>query len=85
MVLLGTIVHHGLTTIYLKIILKTFPYAHAALRLPTRAVKGGFGHENLRRRAMFTNDNAHAEIIALIAIAHGLAGSRAAVLRGAHP
>ena len=40
--------------------MKTFPYAHAALRLPTRAVKGGFGHENLRRRAMLANDEAHA-------------------------
>ena len=81
MVLLGTTVHHGITTIYLK----TFPYAHAALRLATRAVKGGFGHENLRRRAMLANDEAHAEIISLIAVAHGLAGGRAAILRGAHP
>tara|TARA_Y100001934_G_scaffold17261_1_gene20461 strand:+ start:598 stop:795 length:198 start_codon:yes stop_codon:yes gene_type:complete len=63
----------------------TFPYAHAATRLPTKAVKGGFGQENLRRRAMLANDEAHAEIISLIAVAHGLAGGRAAVLQGAHP
>ncbi len=34
---------------------------------------------------MFTDDNAHAEVIALIAVAHFLAGGKAAVLRSAHP
>ena len=85
MILLGTIVHHSLTTIYLKIIRENLSLRACSTAPPTRAVKGGFGHENLRRRAMLANDEAHAEIISLIAVAHGLAGGRAAILRGAHP
>ena len=39
----------------------------------------------LRHGPVLADDEAHAEVVALIAVAHGLAGGRAAVLRGAHP
>ena len=43
------------------------------------------GGRLLRHGPMLADDHADAQKIALIAVAHGLAGGRAAVLRGTHP